>query len=80
MSQKNVQKCNICYNNDCQNNSTCTYDQYQINEYKCLCKEGYYGEKCENLIDACINLPCKNNGDCSPLEGTKYKFDLFSIP
>jgi hypothetical protein len=47
-----------------------------MNEYKCECKEGFYGSKCEKSIDACKKLPCKNNGDCLMLEEGNYKYNF----
>lgn len=41
-----------------------------INSFKCYCKQGYTGEKCETLIDICSTKPCLNSVGCSSSNGT----------
>ena len=49
----------------------------------CICKPGYYGDKCENDVNECASNPCRNGGTCLNQEnryvcqcprGTRGKF------
>lgn len=51
---------NQCDPNPC-NGHTCVD---KVNAYKCQCKNGYSGERCQNEPDYCKDSPCKNNGTC----------------
>lgn len=58
---------NPCIHGDCQ--SSDSYD------YSCICKYGYVGRNCENVLKQCDLLkPCKNGGSCTDLHGS-YKCD-----
>ena len=43
--------------------------QNQLNDYECLCQEGYFGHNCEyiNVTDYCLPQPCQNGANCSNL-------------
>jgi slit protein 2 len=66
-------KCDVCYKNNCANNSTCIAKLNSDNSYQCICSPGYHGEKCEQRIDACYGQPCKNQGVCNVLMEGRYK-------
>ena len=34
------------------------------NDYQCVCKFGYAGDRCEIDVDLCENSPCENGGTC----------------
>nr|XP_034325188.1 sushi, von Willebrand factor type A, EGF and pentraxin domain-containing protein 1-like [Crassostrea gigas] len=51
---------NQCDSNPC-NGHTCVD---KVNAYKCQCKDGYSGERCQIEPDYCKNSPCQNNGTC----------------
>lgn len=36
----------------------------KVNAYKCQCKDGYSGERCQIEPDYCKDSPCKNNATC----------------
>jgi len=54
----------VCPTGLCQNQADCIIDEH-INEYKCLCRVGFTGLKCEINIDECAlggNQVCQNKG------------------
>ncbi|VDD79123.1 unnamed protein product [Mesocestoides corti] len=57
-----VAKCNPCAHNPCQNNGKC--EPISGVEFKCKCEAPFYGERCEQEMDACFGKPCKNGGTC----------------
>ena len=38
-----------------------------INQYDCICTDGYTGENCSVNINDCSPQPCMNNGTCSDM-------------
>ena len=42
-------------------------------QFKCLCQEGYIGEKCEIPLNKCEDSPCKNGGTCNLKTGSDYE-------
>lgn len=66
-------KCAACYKHNCANNSTCLAKSKESSGYQCVCKPGYYGDRCEQNIDACYGQPCKNQGTCEILMEGRYK-------
>lgn len=48
----------------------------QIDSYKCECKAGFEGSRCENETNECIPDPCKY-GDCVDLMAS-YRFVSFA--
>eukprot|EP00457_Paulinella_chromatophora_P003986 gb/GEZN01003996.1/.p1 GENE.gb/GEZN01003996.1/~~gb/GEZN01003996.1/.p1 ORF type:complete len:641 (-),score=35.81 gb/GEZN01003996.1/:33-1955(-) len=53
---------NVCENNNCNGRGTCS-----PSIGKCICKEGYRGDKCE--IDDCAAVVCLNGGECRRAAG-----------
>ncbi|KTF92353.1 hypothetical protein cypCar_00008339 [Cyprinus carpio] len=49
-----------CASNPCQH-GTC---EDGINEYKCVCKPGFTGERCTEEINECSSNPCLSGGTC----------------
>ena len=37
----------------------------KINDYECVCPEGWEGDNCERNIDYCATNPCLNDGNCT---------------
>ena len=35
-----------------------------IGTHHCICNSGFHGKNCEENIDDCINVECKNNAAC----------------
>ena len=61
--EADIDECFV-YSYPCENNGTC-YDL--VNDYMCICLEGFTGENCSINIDDCILNPCENNGTCIDL-------------
>ena len=38
-----------------------------MDDYVCLCGEGYFGRRCENAVDFCRPKPCQNGAHCTNL-------------
>ncbi|GFX94270.1 sushi, von Willebrand factor type A, EGF and pentraxin domain-containing protein 1 [Trichonephila clavipes] len=61
----NVSQCldlDPCAKKDhCMNDGVCTRHG---REAKCICKEGFGGDRCEHDIDECLQKPCFNDGIC----------------
>ena len=38
-----------------------------FDDYECLCEEGYFGRRCENVVDRCLPGPCQNGAECTNL-------------
>lgn len=51
----------LCSGLNCQNGGTCVA---QDNEAICNCPIGYYGSRCENKVNYCIQGACYNGGTC----------------
>ena len=41
-------------------------------DYKCTCRQGTTGKRCETTIDQCKNGPCRNGGTCFGVDGNGY--------
>ncbi|CAF3326924.1 unnamed protein product [Rotaria socialis] len=72
-SNRYLQKCDPCLNeeNPCANNGSCR--ALSIETFTCNCLPGYHGERCENLIDACFDNPCKHQARCQTLSDGRFK-------
>jgi hypothetical protein len=51
----------------CKNSATCVESQDGI---ACQCRNGFWGERCENYDNPCLNMPCQNGGRCSVITTT----------
>ncbi|XP_031556419.1 neurocan core protein-like [Actinia tenebrosa] len=54
---------NPCEEGPCPNFTVCTV-QGNTQNYNCLCKRGFTGEKCEIEIDYCKSSPCLHGASC----------------
>lgn len=45
----------------CQNGGTC---QESFEATGCSCRTGFWGDKCQNYDNPCLNNPCENGGHC----------------
>ncbi|XP_077945716.1 basement membrane-specific heparan sulfate proteoglycan core protein isoform X7 [Gasterosteus aculeatus] len=63
---RSIRKCvdnSPCDRRPCLNGGDCL-SSFEY-EYQCLCKDGFEGERCEVVRDACqSNLQCQNGGSC----------------
>ena len=55
-------KTGICLNYPCKNDGEC--NDLGEGKFQCLCKPGFTGQLCEQVIDFCAASPCKNEGKC----------------
>ena len=53
-----------CAVKPCLHNSTC---ENLINDYNCLCWDGYDGKNCQDDIAECDTDPCQHNATCYEL-------------
>ena len=71
-----------CSNSPCRNGGSCQeIDSLSLSSgygggalgqsasVSCLCKNGYTGQFCEEIIDLCLSDPCKNGGRCLSYAG-----------
>ncbi|MEQ2282139.1 hypothetical protein AMECASPLE_037417, partial [Ameca splendens] len=40
---------------------------FVLQSYECMCHPGWEGKYCQQEIDECLSLPCKNNATCTDL-------------
>ena len=73
-----------CSNNPCLNFIKCEnikngflqynqeFQSYQnyYTDFKCICKNNYYGKRCESKINLCQNETCSGNGVCKTIENS----------
>ena len=52
---------NDCLANPCKNGGKC-FDS--VNDFACVCKQGFTGKDCSFEINECHSMPCMNNGFC----------------
>jgi hypothetical protein len=53
-----VEENNLDYGKYCKNDGLCSYD-YESNQLKCECKEGFRGDRCQEKDDNCKHNKCK---------------------
>ncbi|XP_034567359.1 E-selectin-like [Notolabrus celidotus] len=68
----------LCYTAACMNNSCPHGDCVEtINSHKCVCNEGFYGEKCEHVIECDkdeVTVPYKGSVHCTH-KNANFSFD-----
>jgi len=72
-SNRYRQKCDPCFNeqNHRATNGSCR--ALSTEKFTCDCLPAYHGERCEKLIDACFDNPCKQQGKCQALPDGRFK-------
>ncbi|KRY83620.1 Neurogenic locus notch -like protein 2 [Trichinella pseudospiralis] len=53
---------NPCVKQPCGNNFICQVTG--PNSRECICEPGYTGKECDEIIDICADVDCKNGGSC----------------
>ncbi|CAH1781402.1 unnamed protein product, partial [Owenia fusiformis] len=51
----------VCLSKPCKHRGRCIE---RDSKFKCLCKKGRTGKRCEKKIKKCADNPCQNNGKC----------------
>nr|XP_023663695.1 neurogenic locus notch homolog protein 1-like [Paramormyrops kingsleyae] len=52
-----------------------TYSCVQLaNSYRCECRTGYKGQRCDKVFDGCKGRPCRNGGTCAVASNTPNGF------
>ena len=59
-------KINYCKKNICHNSAPCISG---LDDFKCLCPQGYTGKYCSTNIDDCSPSPCNINGTDNCTDG-----------
>ena len=55
-------KTGVCLSYPCKNDGEC--NDLGEGKFQCLCRPGFTGQLCEQVIDFCASSPCKNDGKC----------------
>lgn len=63
-STKPKEGCELCFQNDCQNNGFC---ENPAEDYACTCPPGYQKDDCSENTDECLTAICLNNSTCIDL-------------
>ena len=67
----NFSDLNYCtHHSPCKNAGVCVNSGQ--GSYSCACAPGYTGTNCEQEIDDCVHIPCRNGGTCED-KGSYYK-------
>ncbi|KAK3600848.1 hypothetical protein CHS0354_014213 [Potamilus streckersoni] len=66
-----LSKCNICYQNPCENSGKCHLVDFK--EFRCECTPGFHGKRCEEEINACFGNPCMNDGKCAVMDHGRFQ-------
>uniref|UniRef100_A0A0V0J6I3 EGF-like domain-containing protein n=1 Tax=Schistocephalus solidus TaxID=70667 RepID=A0A0V0J6I3_SCHSO len=59
-------KCSPCTPNPCQGGGAC--QPVTSLRFTCKCKAPFYGDTCEQKMNACFGQPCRNGGTCKFLD------------
>lgn len=62
-----------CSQGPCQNGGQCYVDISNINQFTCICPEGFNGTTCENRTPSCLALPCSNGATCEDGEDGSFE-------
>ena len=60
-------KSNVCAPNPCLSGGTCQKNRGG-DDFFCLCRPGYQGDRCQLALDSCRTNPCLNGGTCVSLK------------
>ncbi|XP_060068090.1 uncharacterized protein LOC132548260 [Ylistrum balloti] len=55
---------NPCVTSPCAHGGICTWKRNEQPSFRCDCKIGFQGKRCEREIEECESLPCKEHGEC----------------
>lgn len=58
---------NVCAPNPCLSGGTCQKNR-EGDDFFCLCRPGYQGDRCQLALDSCRTNPCLNGGTCVSLK------------
>lgn len=63
-----------CRDNPCENGGRCSYEESKDGSvsYKCTCKQGFTGGKCQIALGPCSSRPCLNDGKCIAVNDNTY--------
>ncbi|XP_037089746.1 protein slit-like [Pollicipes pollicipes] len=63
-------KCDVCHAQPCRNGGQCRAGRART--FTCRCALGFYGDTCEQTINACYGTPCANGGTCKVVQEGRY--------
>ncbi|CAL8253571.1 unnamed protein product [Boreogadus saida] len=64
-----------CSNETCQNGGACL--EGDVDSPPCLCPPGYSGDFCQEKVDECVSVPCRNGAICLAGKGS---YNCFCVP
>ena len=71
MPDEILAKCDVCHGEPCRNGGTCRAGRGR--SFTCQCSLGFYGDTCEQTINACYGTPCANGGTCKIVQEGRYR-------
>ena len=71
MPDEVLAKCDVCHGRPCRNGGACVAGRGRT--FSCRCSLGFYGDTCEQTINACYGNPCANGGTCKIVQEGRYR-------